>query len=577
MNFDEKSMNSSEMEDSGGSGDPGMTRVTIWNRVEERKIAGNAAPFAKNLASYLAKHPGCEVYENQDKQARTRKTMALLPAAPPPQMMPTQPMVSGMIQSGGYFSVQGGDISQMQYIQMQGMLQRNPHLAANASAQYQMNAFQAQQQNAGFFQPGTQQNLQQVQGTIASQHQAHVQDARQVQAGHNQIAHGKQEDVPMSVASAQAQLQALQKAQQEAQAELERALAYQNTEVNPPGHDTAMAVEDMSRTRPCPIPQKGTPHDKNPADALVHGTSPIRYLLNDETPPTGKKPDSHVWTISNTTSSFRTSGSSALKFGDESRRTADGSKEQAQTRVVGEGLDLSLHSSGKAIDIPGRGGNRLAEFSPVGDSSLSDSFKPSLGKPSNIPSQTVINGGLAMSIDQRDFGSTPLDMRRRPIVAESPLKNSFNELGSLKFNDIGSLKSHDLGSLRSNGRELPSLRDRDDPVTNGVPIPIPANRGGNRATRRPFESGGNDGLGEFFSPTNFCSPSDLLTLSRSPDARNLNHAERNTMSNRVGAITQGGSQNTPANASQFGNQTFSGINEDLGQHNVFLDLEDMKF
>lgn len=101
-----------------------------------------------------------------------------------------------------------------------------------------------------------------------------------------------------------------------------------------------------------------------------------------------------------------------------------------------------------------------------------------------------------MSIDQRDFGSTPLDIRRKPTIAESPLKSSFNEMGSLRFNDIGSLKSHDLGSLRSNGRELPSLRERDDPATNGVPIPIPVYRGASRTTRRPFESGGNDGLGE---------------------------------------------------------------------------------
>jgi len=38
-------------------------RVTLWHRIQKRKVVGNAAPLEKNVAEYLRTHPEYEVYD----------------------------------------------------------------------------------------------------------------------------------------------------------------------------------------------------------------------------------------------------------------------------------------------------------------------------------------------------------------------------------------------------------------------------------------------------------------------------------------------------------------------------------
>jgi len=53
-------------------------RITVWNRTSKRKVSGNAAPKEKNLHKYLSKHPDCEFYTGQDKLLTSEEKSALI-------------------------------------------------------------------------------------------------------------------------------------------------------------------------------------------------------------------------------------------------------------------------------------------------------------------------------------------------------------------------------------------------------------------------------------------------------------------------------------------------------------------
>jgi len=58
--------------------DPGGDRITVWNRTTKRKVSGNAAPMEKNQEMYLAKNPDCELYNGQDKLLTAEEKQALI-------------------------------------------------------------------------------------------------------------------------------------------------------------------------------------------------------------------------------------------------------------------------------------------------------------------------------------------------------------------------------------------------------------------------------------------------------------------------------------------------------------------
>merc|ERR1711977_369659 len=69
-------------------------RVPIWNRKENRVCSGNAAPLERNLFEYLRKHPDCEVYTDQGKGGSFNQRGTLATSFAPTPLVPAVPTAS---------------------------------------------------------------------------------------------------------------------------------------------------------------------------------------------------------------------------------------------------------------------------------------------------------------------------------------------------------------------------------------------------------------------------------------------------------------------------------------------------